>query len=114
MHEEPAIDDGALLTARDLMLTEPPLGPVSLALHPGEIALLAGPSGSGKTRLLRLMADLDRPPGGRVELGERPAEDMAAPEFRRAVGYLPATPDLGPASLRGLIEQVRRLSLRIS
>ncbi len=40
----------------------------TLALEPGELAVLAGPSGSGKTTLLNLVGLLDRPDGGRLEL----------------------------------------------
>jgi len=40
----------------------------TLALEPGELAVLAGPSGSGKTTLLNLVGLLDRPDAGRLEL----------------------------------------------
>ena len=41
---------------------------VSLTLHRGELYLLIGPSGSGKTTLLTLIAGLQRPTFGRIEL----------------------------------------------
>ena len=41
------------------------LGPVDLALAPGEVVAVLGPSGIGKTTLLRQVAGLDpAPPGG--------------------------------------------------
>ena len=39
---------------------------VSLAIAPGEIAVLVGRSGSGKSTLLNLIAGIDRPTAGRV------------------------------------------------
>jgi len=45
------------------------LGPVSIALLPGEIAGLVGPAGAGKTRLLRVAAGAVRPMTGEVRVG---------------------------------------------
>ena len=39
---------------------------VSIAIAPGEIAVLVGRSGSGKSTLLNLIAGIDRPTAGRV------------------------------------------------
>lgn len=41
---------------------------VSLSLDKGELVALLGPSGSGKSTLLNLIAGLDEPDGGRVEI----------------------------------------------
>ena len=60
------------------------LGPVSLALLPGEIAGLVGPAGAGKTRLLRVAAGALRPRTGEVRVwGMR----VADPTARRLIGY---------------------------
>jgi phosphate-transporting ATPase len=50
-----------------------------------------GSSGAGKTLLLRAIADLD-PNEGRVTLAGRDRSTIAAPEWRRLVGYVPAEP----------------------
>jgi glycerol transport system ATP-binding protein len=42
------------------------LFPLDLALEPGSINVLLGPIRAGKTSLMRLMAGLDRPTGGRI------------------------------------------------
>ena len=41
---------------------------VSLSIRRGEVFSLLGPSGCGKTTLLRMIAGLDRPDGGRILL----------------------------------------------
>ena len=44
---------------------------IDLAVAPGTLAVLLGPSGCGKSTILRLIAGLDAPDGGRVLIGER-------------------------------------------
>lgn len=64
-------------------------GPFSFSVDRGECVALSGPSGCGKTLLLRALADLD-PAEGRVELDGIDRNAIAAPEWRRQVGWLPA------------------------
>ncbi|HEX7006616.1 MAG TPA: ABC transporter ATP-binding protein [Alphaproteobacteria bacterium] len=76
-----------MLTVKNLR--RPGLSPADLTLADGEAVAVMGPSGSGKTLLLRAIVDLD-PNDGAVALDGRSRESMAAPRWRRLVGYLPA------------------------
>jgi ABC-type multidrug transport system ATPase subunit len=60
------------------------LGPVSLALLPGEIAGVVGPAGAGKTRLLRVAAGTMSPKTGEVRVWGMRVTDPAA---RQLIGY---------------------------
>ena len=60
---------------------------IDLAIFRGEFVSLIGPSGCGKTTLLRIIADLVRPTGGRIavnvaNLGRRPYRSLSADVIR--------------------------------
>jgi multiple sugar transport system ATP-binding protein len=55
-------DDGSEVVAVD---------GVSLDIYDGEFVVLVGPSGCGKTTTLRMVAGLERPTGGRIEIDDR-------------------------------------------
>jgi glycerol transport system ATP-binding protein len=59
---------------------------VSLTLEEGIINVLLGPTQSGKTSLMRLMAGLDRPTGGRIAMNERDVTTM--PLRKRSVAMV--------------------------
>ncbi len=63
---------------------------VSLSVPDGGCLAVLGPSGCGKTTLLRLVAGLDRPDGGRIAIGERvvSAPGVFLPPERRNVGVV--------------------------
>jgi phosphate-transporting ATPase len=70
-------------------LTRPGVKSFSLDLKSGECITLTGPSGAGKTLLLRAIADLDTNQGS-VFLDQVDRNHFTAPDWRRAVGYLPS------------------------
>jgi len=65
---------------------------VSVAIEPGEIAVLVGRSGSGKSTLLNLIAGIDRPTAGRVLVGGTDLtaldEDARTRFRRRRIGFV--------------------------
>jgi putative ABC transport system ATP-binding protein len=68
------------------------LSDVSVAIEPGEIAVLVGRSGSGKSTLLNLIAGIDRPTSGRVVVDGTDLtaldEDTRTRFRRRRIGFV--------------------------
>src|SRR5215207_230589 len=62
------------------------LDDVSVEIPSGSLTALLGPSGSGKSTLLRVIAGLERPDTGTVELDGRDATTL--PPQRRGVGFV--------------------------
>ena len=62
------------------------LDDVSVAIPSGSLTALLGPSGSGKSTLLRVIAGLERPDAGTVEIDGRDA--TSTPTQRRGVGFV--------------------------
>jgi len=60
----------------------PALDGVSLHVHPGECVALVGPSGSGKSTLVNLLARLQTPDAGSVQLDGRPLGDYRLSALR--------------------------------
>jgi len=59
---------------------------VSVTVPDGELTALLGPSGSGKSTLLRIVAGLELPDSGRIELSGRDVTDV--PPQRRGIGFV--------------------------
>ncbi len=75
------------LSLRDLR--SPVVTAPAMDVAAGECVALMGASGSGKSRLLRAIVDLD-PNEGQVSLDGRTRKTVAAPDWRRAIAYVPA------------------------
>jgi len=56
---------------------------ISAKFEPGKFTSIVGPSGSGKTTLLSIMAGLDRPTSGKVQIGKGNLSDMDLDRYRR-------------------------------
>ena len=89
---------------------------VSLVVAPGEFVSLIGPSGCGKSTLLRLIADLDTPTSGSIEVFGKPAKQARIDQdygiaFQQA-GLLPWRTVAGnielPLELHGIGKAARR------
>jgi ABC-type nitrate/sulfonate/bicarbonate transport system ATPase subunit len=79
--------DAAAVVARDLTKRYDDtlvFDGLDLRVEPGEVCCLLGPSGCGKTTLLHLLAGLEAPTDGRVEIGGEPVD---GPDYRWGVVF---------------------------
>ena len=87
---------------------EPVLDAVDLEIG-GGLTLLLGPNGSGKSTLLKLVAGVERPDKGTVELDGLDLWQQEV-EARRELAYIPEQPDLTPyATIADVLKLVCRL-----
>ena len=65
------------------------LDALDVALPAGQVLGVIGPNGAGKSSLLRVLAGLDRPQAGRVELDGVDIHSQSAAQRARSIGYHP-------------------------
>jgi len=69
------------------------LSEIDLEINKGDFISLIGPSGCGKTTLLRVIADLEKPTGGDIQVNKMTPEEA---RLKRAYGYVFQAPALYP------------------
>ncbi|MFQ5764138.1 MAG: peptidase domain-containing ABC transporter [Rhodospirillales bacterium] len=84
----------------------PALDEAGFDIKSGKIVAILGANGAGKSTLLKLLAGIYRPDQGSVMIDGRDIRDMTAVELRRAVAYVPQTPQF----FYGTIAQNLRLA----
>jgi putative ATP-binding cassette transporter len=59
------------------------LGPMDLALRPGELVFMVGGNGSGKTTFAKLLTGLYTPESGEILLNGKPVDDLMREHYRQ-------------------------------
>lgn len=89
----------------------PALRDISKEFPRGTITVIAGPSGSGKSSLLRLLACVERPDRGSIEIGGQSVANATARERRRlrryTIAYIFQDPIDNLVEYLGAADQVR-------
>ena len=74
-----------------------------LVIAPGEAVALTGKSGAGKSTALRLIAGLERPSAGEVEVAGHALDGSVADAWRARIGFMPQSARFLSTSLKGNI-----------
>ncbi|MGF1658806.1 MAG: thiol reductant ABC exporter subunit CydD [Rubrimonas sp.] len=88
--------------APGIVLRDLAAGPatVSAEIAPGARVAVTGPSGSGKSTLLALIAGLEAPRAGEIEVAGRPLDDATADAWRARLAWVGQRPHFVAGSLR--------------
>lgn len=78
-----AVCEGLVKSYRSTVGEVEALRGVDAAFAAGAVTAVVGPSGSGKSTLLRVLAGLERPSSGTVEVAGRRLERLGQRELRR-------------------------------
>ena len=62
---------------------------LSLALGPTGSVAVIGPNGAGKSMMLKMLAGIEAPSGGRILIGDRDLTQLSNRMRAQAIGYLP-------------------------
>ena len=85
----------------------PVLSDISFEVAGGESVGVIGPSGAGKSTLIQILLRLRAPDSGLYLVNGHPAEDYIAPDWHRAIAYVPQEPRLLHASVAENIRYFR-------
>jgi iron complex transport system ATP-binding protein len=78
---------------------------IDIGIGNGELVGLIGPNGAGKTSLLRVLANLQKPDSGQVQLDEQAIATIDRRQLARTLGYLEqGAPAHWPLQVRRLVE----------
>lgn len=81
------------------------LNQINLTLNDGELLGLIGPNGAGKTSLLRILAHLQKPSRGELQLNNKPVSHLDRKQLAQTIGYLAqGAPAHWPLHVRRLVE----------
>ncbi|RHW48551.1 peptide ABC transporter ATP-binding protein [Bombilactobacillus bombi] len=72
---------------------------IDLTLMPQDKLAIVGRSGSGKTTLAQLLAGLQQPTSGQIQLNGHELVTITAPLLRQQITYLPQIPQLIPGTI---------------
>ena len=85
---------------------------VSLSGRRGEMVGIIGPNGAGKTTMLKVLAGLQKPKTGSVEIGETRLEDMAFSTRSKGIAYVPQSVGAHPFTALEMVLMGRYPHLR--
>ncbi|MDD2389243.1 MAG: heme ABC transporter ATP-binding protein [Desulfobacterales bacterium] len=67
------------------------LNDISFSVRKSDFFIIIGPNGSGKTTLMKILAGIERPASGTVEIMNRPLHGYSRKDLARIVAFVPQT-----------------------